>query len=106
MSKVTRTIMMRKTKTVLIDMLEEQRQLIAKANIETDRQKALLANEFIRYASLNKRFEHREAKYEHLKTKHSDLNVKLGSKDREINQLKDAYIDKLELIVELYEGKV
>ena len=36
----------------------------------------------------------------------SNLNTELGRKDREITQLKDAYIDKLELIVELYEGKL
>ena len=55
---------------------------------------------------LHEQIDKQEAKYEHLKTEHSTLNIELGRKDREINQLKDAYIDKLELIVELYEGKV
>ena len=103
MSKVTRTIMMRKTKTVLIDMLEEQRQIIVAANNDRDSQIHKVMQKNTRINGLCNDIQELEAKHEHLITKHSTLNMELGRKDREINQLKDAYIDKLELAVDLYE---
>jgi len=106
MGKVTQAIMMRKTKAVLVDMLETQRQLVVEANIDRDKYISINRHETLHTTNLSQRLQKLEGKYEHLKQKHSDLSRELGRKDREIQQLKDAYIDKLELIVELYEGKV
>ena len=106
MSKVTQTIMMRKTKIQLIDLLEQQRQFIAETTVNKDDQIHKMMQKNTRINELCNDLRQMEGKYEHLKQKHSDLSRELGRKDREIQQLKDAYIDKLELIVELYEGKV
>ena len=103
MNKVTRTIMMRKTKTVLIDMLEEQRQYLQESHIKCDEQVGKIESRDKEIQFWKDEHTFIEGKYKHLKTKHSNLNAKLGRKDREINQLKDAYIDKLELAVDLYE---
>ena len=98
---VIRQIMMRKTKAVLIDMLEQQRQFLTRANAKLE--DATNRVEYRDKVIADCAIKHTEfdAKYEHLKMKHDSLNRELARKDQEIIQLKNVYMDALELNVRL-----
>ncbi len=96
MSKITQTSMMRKTKAVLVEMLEQQRTFIAEANKATDQANIKVARNHAEIGTLQEDICRLEGKYEHLKTKHESLN-------REFTRLEKAYIDKMEIVIELYE---
>jgi len=106
MSKIIHTIMMRKTKIQLIDLLEQQRQFIAETTVNKDDQIHKMMQKNTRINELCNDLRQMEGKYEHLATKHSDLNRELGRKDQEINQLKNVYMGALELNVQLLQEKV
>ena len=103
MSKVLHKIMMRKTKATLVDMLEEQRQFIIEANVERDNALTKVENRDKLILQHKEHHEQLEGKYDQLKVKHSSLHIELGRRDNELSKLKNAYIDKLELAVDLYE---
>jgi len=93
--------MMRKTKATLIDMLEEQRQLVVKANEIKEQEARVVIRKQSMINTLLNEASQADAKYEHLLVKHEGMARDKCRQETEFEQLKNAYMDALELNVRL-----
>ena len=98
---VSQRAMLRKTKLQLINMLEEQRLIIRKANENNTKHEHLVIRKQSMINTLQNEASQAGAKYEHLCTNHESMLRDNCRKEIEFEQLNNAYMDALELNVRL-----
>ena len=103
-SKILRSLMMRKTKAVLIDMLEEQRQLIVKANDAKDEEARRVIRKQSMINTLQNEASQADAKYEHLLVKHENMLRDKCRQENELETLKAQVIDTQAKLIKCLEN--